>query len=432
MKFSTNAEKLKSTRMYLKMKQGDLVDENLTRGLISMIEIGQREISSNVASKLVERFQQRAKELDIELKIDAAFLLRSPSEDAELYCLKKLKEVNNDKEIKEVLEIADKFDLSKIKAMGYSSLGEYYFNKKDYDEAFFNYNNSIDIFKNINQSETIPYLYLNIALCKAMLLQYTEALSFFYLSERYSIMYKDKLIEKRAKYNIAKCYIKLNKIDLALETIRKFLTLFSKEEDFEKYININILKANCYEVKKEFNTAIDIYDSLLSKNINCNNPILGYIYNNLGLAYLNKDDFNNSLEYFDKAEQLRIRIDPDNLCHTIIEKSGIFIKKGLYNDAITLIEKGLEKAYSIMDYECLIKGNYELIYIYELLNDYSNLKRVYLNIVYFLKILNKYSELVSVYNKLSILFLDQNNIEETKKYLTMSLEISSKCCVSHV
>jgi len=90
MKFLTNIEKLKSTRKYLKMSQEDLVDENLTRGLISMIEIGKREITSNVALKLVEKFQKRAKELNIELKIDNGFLLRSPSEDAELYCLKKL------------------------------------------------------------------------------------------------------------------------------------------------------------------------------------------------------------------------------------------------------------------------------------------------------------------------------------------------------
>jgi HTH-type transcriptional regulator, quorum sensing regulator NprR len=403
MKFFTNSEKLKSTRKYLKMKQQDLVDEDITRGLVSMIEIGKREVSKNVALKFVEKFQQRAKELNIELKIDSAFLLSSQSEDAELYCFKKLKEVNKDKDIREVLEIADKFNLSNVKAVGLSSLGEYYFNKKDYGEAFLNYINSIDIFKNIKQNETIPYLYLNIGLCKAIMLQYTEALSFFYLSDRYSIMYKDKIIEKRAMHNIAKCYMKLKKIDLALETIRLFLTLFKKEEDYDKYLNINIIKANCYEVKKDFNTAIEIYYSLLSENIDSNNPILGYIYNNLGLAYLNKDDFNNSLKNFDKAEQLRIKIDPDNLCHTIIEKSGVFIKQGLYNDAIILIKVGLKQAYSNMDYDCLVKGNYELIRIYELLNDDLNSKNAYLNIIQFLKMLNKNSELISVYTKLSIL-----------------------------
>ena len=431
MKFLTTSEKLKLTRKFLKMKQEDLVDENLTRGLISMIEIGKRELSKNVALKLIGKFQERANELNIEFKIDKDFLLRSPSEDAELYCLKKLKEVTNDKDIKEVLEIADKFNLSNVRAMGYSRLGEYYYNKKDYNEAFFNYNNSIDTFKSIKQNEAIPYLYLKIGHCKAILLQYAEALSAFYLSERYSIMYKDKKTEKRAIYNIAKCYMKLDKINLALENINKFLTLCNKE-DYDNYIYANILKANCYEVKKEFDASIEIYTSLLSEDIDCNNPVLGYIYNNLGLAYLNKDDFSNSLEYFDKAEQLRIKIDPANRCHTIIEKAGVFIKQGFYKDAIVLIEEGLKQAQSNMDYEYLIKGDYELIRIYELMNDVSNLKKIYFNIAYFLKISNKYSELVSIYTKLSIIYLDENNVEEAKKYLLMSLKTNGNCCICDV
>jgi len=149
MEFLTSAEKLKATRKYLKMKQEDLVDENLTRGLISMIEIGKRELSNNVAVKIFTKFEQRAKELNIKLKIDRAFLLRSPSEDAESYCLKKLNEINKDNDIREIIEIADKFNLLKVKAMAYARLGEYYFNKKNYNEAFINYNYSIDIFKGI-------------------------------------------------------------------------------------------------------------------------------------------------------------------------------------------------------------------------------------------------------------------------------------------
>jgi len=431
MNFLTNGQKLKATRKYLKMNQIDLTDENLTRGLISMIETGKREITNSVALKLIEKFKQRAKELDIKLKIDTGFLLRSSSEDAELYCFKKLEGKNSDNDIKEILEIANKFSLLNVKSLGFSSLGEQLFNEKNYDEAFFNYINAIDIFKNIKQNETIPYIYFKIGLCKAITLQYIDALSFFYLSQQYSIMYNDKKIEKRTTYDIAKCYMKLNKIDLALENITKFLTLCNKRDDYDKYIHANILKANCYEVQDKFNIAIDIYNSLLSENIDCSNPVLGYIYNNMGLAYLNKDEFKNSLEYFYKAEQIRIKIDPINLCHTIIEKSYVFVKQGFYSDAITLIKSGLNQAYSNMDYEYLIKGNYELIRIYEILNDVLNIKKIYLDIACYLKITNEY-ELVSVYTKLSIICLDENNIEEARKYLLMSQKIHRKCCTTDV
>jgi len=149
MEFITNAEKLKNMRKYLKMRQEDLVDENLTRGLISMIEIGKREISNAVALKIYNKFEHKAKILNVELKIDSGFLLRTPSEDAELYCLSKLIEITNDKDIKEIIEIANKFNLLKTKAMAYGKLGEYFFNRRDYNEAFINYNYSIDIFKKI-------------------------------------------------------------------------------------------------------------------------------------------------------------------------------------------------------------------------------------------------------------------------------------------
>jgi transcriptional regulator with XRE-family HTH domain len=152
MKFLTNVEKLKTTRKYLKMKQEDLIDKNLTRGLISMIETGKREISADVALKIYIKFKQRAKKLHIDLKIDSGFLLRSTNEDAELYCLRKLEEINKDKnikEIKDIIEIADKFNLLKVKAIAYGKFGEYYFNEKDYNEAFINYNYAISIFKDI-------------------------------------------------------------------------------------------------------------------------------------------------------------------------------------------------------------------------------------------------------------------------------------------
>lgn len=418
--FLTTAEKLKSTRKYLKMKQEDLTDENITRGLISMIEIGKRELSNNVATKLVEKFKKRAKELDIILEIDTGFLLRSPREDAELYCLKKFKEVNTDADILELIEISNKFDLSNIRAISYRELGEYHYKNKDYDKAFFDYNISIDMFKNIKQTEKIPYLYLKIGLCKARLLHYNEALSFFNLSEHYAKICNDKTILKQAIYNGIKCYVSLNKIEIALKNIEVFLTLCNKKDDYNRYINANILKANCYEAIENFNTAIDIYTALLSENIDSNNSSLGYIYNNLGLAYLNKNDFNNSLKFFNTAEEFRNNIDKENLSHTLIEKSGVFIKQGFYDEAIELIESGLKLAESFSDYDSLIKGNYELIRIYKNLNDSSNLKKTYLNTINLFNKLNKYSELVSIYINLSIIYLDENNIEEAKKYLLMS------------
>ncbi|MFT8351954.1 helix-turn-helix domain-containing protein [Clostridium saccharoperbutylacetonicum] len=149
MKFLTPAQKLKSIRKYLKMTQKDLIDDDISRGLISMIEIEKRELNNNIVLKLVKKFEKKAKELDVPLEIDINYFLRSRDEEAEVYCLNKLKEAITDIDIIKVINIAGEFNLSNIKGIAYSKLGEYHFNNKNYNEAFLAYNNSVDILENI-------------------------------------------------------------------------------------------------------------------------------------------------------------------------------------------------------------------------------------------------------------------------------------------
>lgn len=421
MKFLTPNEKLKSTRKYLKMKQEDLVDKDLTRGLISMIEIGKREISNNVAAKLVQKFNEKAKDLDIKFEIDENFLLRSPAEDAEIYCLRKLESPNITENIEEILEIASNFNLLKVKAVAQSKLADYYFLEKNYDKAFINYNYSIAVYKDIGEDEIIPSLYWKVGICKLRALQYKDALSYFDICERYSVIYKDTKTRQLVLYDMALCYKKIDKFDLALESIEKYLLSSDKKDDF--YFYANILKANCYESTGKYDDAIKIYNCMLAELSSPENPLLGYIYNNLGLVYLDKDDFQNSLKYFDMAEKIKNAVDKQNLSHTLVEKSEVFFRQQLYSEAINTIRLGLISAKNYKDYEYLLKGNYSLLRIYENMNDISNLKKTYLTIIDLLKTTNDINKLVSIYVSLSILYLNENDIEGAKEYLFLSQKL---------
>ena len=130
MKFLTSGEKIKETRKYLKMKQQDLQDKTLSRGLISMIEIGQRSLNKDVATKIVQKFCKRAEELEIKLELNIEYFLRTAEEDAELYSLKKLKQTSSFDEIQNVLNIAQKFNLLNVSALAYSKLGDYFLASK--------------------------------------------------------------------------------------------------------------------------------------------------------------------------------------------------------------------------------------------------------------------------------------------------------------
>ena len=421
MKFVTIGEKIKETRKYLKMTQEDLQDESISRGMISMLEINARGLTKVTATKLAQKFNQKSKELDIKFEIDENFLLRFPAEDAEVYCLKKLDNSNINNNIEEVFEIANEFNLLKVKAAYFSKKADFCMTKKDYDEAFIKYNDAITIYKDTKLDKMTPHLYLQIGLCKARSSKYKDALTYFDICERYSILYKDTITKQLVLYDMALCYKKINKLDLALESIERYLLSSKKEEDM--YVYATILKANCYEAIGKYDIVIEIYSSLLADIPKGDNIFLGYIYNNMGLVYVDKTDFKTSLKYFEMAEKVRNIIDAPNLCHTLIEKSDLFLKQKFYNEAIKTIELGLMDAEIYKDYEYLIKGNYSLLRIYETIDDTANLKKVYLKIADLLKINNNISELTSIYVKLALIYLNENNIEEAKVCLILSQKL---------
>jgi tetratricopeptide (TPR) repeat protein len=425
MKFLNQGQKIRKLRNELRLKQEDLISENITRPLISMIEVGKRNLTYAATNAIIEKFNKKAKELEINLDVDINYLLRSQSEDANIYCLEKLENNNIHDIFNELIQISDEFDLLEVKAKIYKKMGDSWFDECNYIESFVNYTNAIDIYKGINQDKAIAYIYWKIALCKANLLQYKEALSYFNLARDYAAVYNDIDINEISIYHIAKCYKKLNKIDLAKVHINNYLSICNKDKNFNYYVYANILKANCYEIEEKFDSVIDIYNHLIDEISDLKNPLLAIIYNNLGLAYFHKEDFKTSVNYFEMAEKLRNEIDKANLSHTLIEKSSVFLKQKLYDEAIKTLELGLINAENYNDIEYLVKGNYMLADIYNTLKDIENSEKFCLKIVDLLKDTNS-ADLALIYNKLSIMYLNQNKINKSKRYLMLLQNLINK------
>lgn len=429
MVFLNPGQKIRQLRKQLKMRQEDLASDNLSRPYLSMIEMGKRSLSDNVANILAQEFNKRAEELHIELNIDADYIIRTPDEDASKYCFEKLNTAESQNDLNEIIEISMQFNLESIKAKAYQKLGDIYFDNHDYINAFANYDIALDSCRNADEHKEEPYLYSRLGKCKFYLLQYNEALLYLQRSDYYSNFYKNNGIIKYITYNMALCYKKLDDMDTALEYIDKCLSMCSENSDFQEYIYANILKANCYESKDDIDEALSVYSNLIAKFSDSQDPLLGIIYNNLGLLHLKNDDYVTSLKYFNQAQKIRMQKDKLNLSHTIIEKSNVFIKQGFYSEAITLIELGLEMAGNNNDTEYLLKGRYLLVEIYNSTNDYSGLEKTYLSILETLKDADKdnHNEILKVYNSLSILYLKQNDLNKVNNYLLMSQNVIENC-----
>ncbi len=419
MKFLSMGEKVQKLRDQLNLKQEDLVSENVTRGLISMIETGRREITYKTAIKLADKFNGKAEELNIILNIDEAYLMRSPSEDAEIYCLNKLK--NDDitqSSIKEIFKLIEQYDLLFVQAKTYFKIGQINEEMKNFDEACINYDKAIKLYKIMDRCEELGQVYLRMGISKGKDLKHDTAIVYFNLSQYYGFVYDDKKIQQLSLYDLSNAYFYSNKIDMALETVEKYLAISDETDPFYNF-GFNI-KASCYELNGDYDKAIDTYNDLLTKISDNESPILGYVYNNLGLNYSHKNDFKESLKYFEMAEKFRSELDKVNLGVTLIEKSIVYINQNLYTEAIKTIDKGLNYVIEYNNIEYLIKGYYTLENIYDKLNNLVDLENIYMKLAELLKTNNDKNNLKSLYCRIASMYLNQNKIDLCKKYLSLS------------
>lgn len=427
MNFLTPAQKIKNIRKNLKMKQEDLAGESITRPFVSMLEAGKRGLSHETAKTIAEKFNRRAEMLNLDLHIDTEYILSSPSEDALKYCQEKLNNAESAVDLKDIIEISTEFKLNSIIVKSYQKLGDLCFKCNNYLDAFTNYNISLDLCKNINEKGLEVYLYNSIGNCKLKLLQYTDAIFYFERANYYSTIYDNNEIRRFSIYNLGLCFKKLNKLDTALNYLNDFLALCDKNSTSIECVYANILKANCYEMQNNLDESLSIYNHLIMQFSSPKDPLLSMVYNNLGLVYLKKNDCIKSLDYFNLAQKIRTDNDIHNLHHTIIEKSNVFIKQNLYSEAILLIKLGLEMANKINDTEYLIKGNYLLAQIYNILNDYDNLEKIYGSILNLLKDTKDTGQVLKLYNAMTIMYLKQNNLSKVENYLKISQIFIDEC-----
>jgi HTH-type transcriptional regulator, quorum sensing regulator NprR len=419
--FLTTGEKIRSLRKRFGMRQQELEDENITRAFISMIETGKRGLSRETAKNIAEKLNKKAEDLGTSLNIDENYLMRTLAEDAEVYCLQKLNNAPTKDEIDVIVEVAKKYCLTRVEAQAFKTLGDYEFEGEGYSEAFIYYMISLDLYKDTDDKRFIAYLYNKLGVCKFKRLEYIEANSFFGRANYYAILYKDSKIEKHTNYNAARVFKKLEKYDDALEYIQRYLEFCDKEAELKDYVHANVLKASCYRQKKNKDKALNVLGKLMDELIEVNSELGWYVYNNIGEIHLDENNLESSLECFNIAEKIADESCKCNLSWTYIQKSEVFIKKGLLDEALKFAYKGLKLAVEVKDILTVINSYHKLIDIYTSLGDFTNLRSSYIKLVDILKNKEAYKgEVIKIYNKLALLYLEQNDVEMCKKYLQMA------------
>lgn len=431
--FISGNEKIRLLRKQLKMTQQEFQDSHFTRGYLGLLENGRRNITLQASKIIAEKFMKKARELNIELELEEDYFSRSIKEDARIYCERALEDNLYIDELDEIMNIGKKYELNKIEAKGYRKKGDIYFGENQYLEAYKNYFYSMDILRYEGAKAEICYIYNKLGCCKSLLLDYEEAIVYFNKAIYNAELFKEDQILMYASYNMAIACSCINKFQEAIDIIDEFANKFQIEKYFINYVYANILKANCYEGLNKIEKAITILKDLINiideKSDEESIKLLGLIYNNLGSLYTRDEHLSKALDYYNKSQHIRSKFDNKNVSHTLIEKANIYINKELYDEAIMIIELGIEKANEYNDYEYIFKG-YELLEkIYYKLDMKEELEKVIEAAVSILDKTNNLELKMKYYTKMQELYFKDKEYDRAEKclYVIQNLLKSVSC-----
>lgn len=418
--FLSPGKKIKNIRNMLNIKQIELEQIGVSRNFISMVESDKRNLSEETFLKLIEYFKSKALLQGIELDFNETNLLLSEIEEAEIYCNKKLKSNITLDEIDKIINIGEKYNLVPILSKCYILKGNYLYETQKYRTAFIFYNKTLEIYISSKNDSAKPFIYNKLGKCRLMEMNFEEALSYFLKCLFFSNELLDTESAKNCLYNIALVYKKMGEFDNSLKYINQFLGTCNPNDNFHEYIGGLILKSNCYLEKNENEMAVSMLNDILNKYHDRLGPLLGYIYNSLGLIYFKLDLIPLSLEYFDMAINIRQNNDISNLSHTLIDKSKVYIKQKLYSEAILLLQKGLASARKFYDKEYILIAYSLLEEVYMLIENTEKLEQIYLELAKLLSNSDVGSDiecLIDTYIKLSTIYLENKEYEECKEFL---------------
>lgn len=343
------------------------------------------------------------------------------SDEAELFCLERIQgEVNGD-ELNKIIDTAKKYKLEKLEFDVYKKFADLHFMNYKYTDAAENYIKVLNYYIEDGISANIPFLYNIIGACKYAELDYKEALTYFDKANIYAVLYNDYDIEIKALFNSALSYKKLLWLDKAIEYTDMCIGKMSYDSDSSKYAMFHILKMNCYFDMKEHKKALEVCDKLVREMKEKYGSTAAHIYNNIANLYLESGEIEESTKYFSKSEQIRFEKEPEKLSHTIIDKSVVYIKKDLYDQAEATLERGIKLALSFNDFEYALRGYDYLTKVYKTLRNGKKVEESYLNIIKLLKD-KKLGDLKKTYLEISKYYIENGKLDKADEFMKLAQE----------
>lgn len=299
-------EKIKKLRKEKNMTLKELAGDRITAAQISHIERDKSHTSYELLEYLSERldvsidYLLETKEMQSK-KITDNLILESE------IAIKKDELDEAEKEIQQIIEICEEYDLSENYGKCNYLLGNIYLKRKDSRKSNFYFEKALFYFIKNNDTKRIFQCYMNIAniyfdnnLYEVALTNYSFAKDI--LDENNA---DDPDIYKELYSKISECYMKMKESEKALEFIEKIVNIddeYSPEQEVEMLVlkAKKLLSEGCYVDSKDyFSKALKIIEKEENKDK------LAQVYLTVGNIYGEMGDNEKFLEYSEKVYDIK-------------------------------------------------------------------------------------------------------------------------------
>jgi len=253
-------------------------------------------------------------------------------------------------------------------------LGNVYDEMGNQMKALENYQNSLEIFKNINDTVALGYVYINLGIVYHNLGQYKKAIDQYESS------------------------VKISK---------------SRNDDYGLCLAINNI-GSVYEDWKKYEPALEYYKMTLNlaKKLN-DSSYMGISLQNIGVVYLKKGDFTQALDFLDRSLKISTMIgDNKGVYNSLINEGNVFIKLNKPEKAIENFTKALETAKKIGNNAKLAEANLFLGKTYTSMNNLPEAGKYLLKAGDLIKTIEEVALKKDVYKELSEFYKKANNFEK--------------------
>lgn len=320
----------------------------------------------------------------------------------------------------------EKTEMQKVLAGSYSSLGDAYLNRGDYDVALNNFNKALSIHEAINDQKSVGRDYNSIGYAYEKKGNFNEALKVLKKAIKIEEESSDKEALAIGYNNLGLAYWNQSEFAEALEYFFKALRLFEEigkpdriAKCYNNIGNISVSQGNYPAALRYYFLSLKTAEKLQNKTD------LGFIYNNIGMVYVQQKKITSAVQFFQKSLRICEEIgDKEGIATSYLNIGSILQDEGKLEEAHRNYFKALEIYESIGDDAGAIYAHLALGDIGMLNKDRSQALIHFDQALELAKKTGNKEEEKNSYQRLTRIYEQQKNYQKAYEYQQLYLNIN--------